>query len=105
MREAEEIQRDVSATVRNIVVTMRKDRELPLEQIETLIDFLKEYKTYSRAMDVISKKMAYELFYLIASMSSQTKHNRRKEEEVTGSPIMTELYMTIVSIFNDDLYQ
>ncbi|MFD2410832.1 hypothetical protein [Paenibacillus rhizoplanae] len=105
MRESEEIQRDVSAIVRSIVVKMRKDRELPLEQIEILIGFLNEYKAYSRELDVISKKMAYELFYLYTSISSQIENNTGKEEEVMDNPIMSKLYMTITSIFNDGLYQ
>ncbi|MEK5032858.1 hypothetical protein MKY96_15490 [Paenibacillus sp. FSL R7-0302] len=105
MREFEEIQRDVSAIVRNIVVTMRKDRELPLEQIEILIGYLKEYKAYSRELDVISKKIAYELFYLFISISSQMENNTGKGEEVMDNYIITRLYMTITSIFNDGLYQ
>lgn len=65
MRESEEIQRDVSAIVRSIVVKMRKDRELPLEQIEILIGFLNEYKAYSRELDVISKKWHMSCFICI----------------------------------------
>lgn len=105
MRESEEIQSHISAIVRNIVVTMRKDGELPLGQIEILIGFLKEYKAYSKELDVISKQMAYELFYLFTSISSKMENNTVKEEKVMDNYIMTKLYMAITSIFNDGLYQ
>lgn len=104
MREAEEIQHDISSTVRDIVVLMRKDRELPLEKLKTVIDYLKEYRIYSRTQDVIPKKMAYELFYLFTCVTSQLNYNKEKEELV-DSFNSAELYMTIMSVFNEGLYQ
>ncbi|MNB92657.1 hypothetical protein D3C75_397620 [compost metagenome] len=102
MKEETEIQNEISAIVRNIVMLIRKERNIPQEQIEILINYLKVYRVYSNGREFIPKRMTFELFYLYTRISSQMIYNKEKDKDST---IITELYMAITSVFSDVLYQ
>ncbi|ULO09205.1 hypothetical protein H1230_10770 [Paenibacillus sp. 19GGS1-52] len=100
MKEESELKNDISATVHKIVVLMRKDSKIPKEQILVLINHLEEFRKFSKGQEVISKRLAYELFYLYTNITSLISYNEDKDIS-----IITELYMVISSVFNDFLYQ
>lgn len=104
MKEETEIQNEISAIVCNIVMLIRKERNIPQEQIEILINYLKVYRVYSNGREYIPKRMAFELFYLYTRISSQMIYNKEKDKN-KDSTIITELYMAITSVFSDVLYQ
>lgn len=86
--------------VHKIVVLMRKERIIPKDQLLILLSDLEDYRIISSEQEVISKKIAYELFYLYNCVISQLSFQEDKE-----TSLVTELYMKISSIFNKGLYQ
>lgn len=95
-----ELREEISLIFSKILILMRENRNIPNGQILILIDYLEELKKFTTGQDDISKKLAYELFYLYTTVISQISYN--KDEDIS---IVTELYMKITSIFNDGLYQ
>ncbi|WP_238654563.1 hypothetical protein [Paenibacillus piscarius] len=91
---------DISMNVHKIVVLMRKERIIPKDQLLILLSDLEDYRIISREQEVISKKIAYELFYLYNCVISQLSFQENKE-----TSLVTELYMKISSVFNKGLYQ
>ncbi|MNC54994.1 hypothetical protein D3C76_148070 [compost metagenome] len=100
MKEEVEIQNEISSIIHKIIILMRKEKKLPKEQIVILMNYLEEFRELSKGREFITKRMAYELFYLYTNVSSQLDYNKDKD-----SSIITELYMAITSVFNEKLYQ
>lgn len=95
-----EIRKEISLIIHQILILMRKDRIIPNGEILVLIDYLEEMKKFTLGRDVLSKKLVYELFYLYTTVLSQISFEKDEDNS-----IVTELYMKIISVFNDGLYQ
>lgn len=100
MTNEAELRKEISLIVKQIVVSMRKDRTIPVEQILVLNDRLDQLKVFTKGQEMISKSLAFELFYLYTRFDSQMSYTKE-----TNSSIVAELYMKITSVFNDGLYQ
>ncbi|MCL6602859.1 MAG: hypothetical protein K6T94_08300 [Paenibacillus sp.] len=100
MKEEFQIIDEISTIVHKIVVVMWKESKIPNDQIVILLNELDDFRKISTGKEVISKKLAYELFYLYNNVISQLSYEEDKEIS-----IITELYMKISSVLNDGLYQ
>ncbi|MEK4043324.1 hypothetical protein NSU18_06640 [Paenibacillus sp. FSL H8-0048] len=100
MKNEIELINDILMSIHKIVVFMRKERIIPKDQLLILLSDLEDYSMISSEKEFISKKLAYDLFYLYNCVISQLSFQEDKE-----TSLVTELYMKISSVFNKGLYQ
>ncbi|MEK5029595.1 hypothetical protein [Paenibacillus sp. FSL M7-1046] len=100
MSDEIQLEKEISTLILNILLYIRTNRELPDESIRELLGFLEALRKFTKGRHEISKPLAYQLFYLYTTGVSQAAHNKDPD-----STILTELYMGIVAVFSDALYQ
>ncbi|MCE3202045.1 hypothetical protein [Paenibacillus sonchi] len=100
MSDEIQLEKEISTLILKILLYIRTNKELPDDSIRELLHSLEEIRKFTKGRDKISKTLAYQLFYLYTTGVSQAVYNKDPD-----NTILTELYMGIVAVLSDVLYQ